>query len=263
LQKFGAFMAFSTLSKNDFHNSACVVCARIEPVTGNFGKGEVMRVTRVFFASVLLFAMVLSLRGIASAGAVPSGFTPTGVGTLPAPGGDPMFAYSFSGPNGLSGSGILDAVFDGNGTYSATGGSGTVVSPDYVGSMSLIPNVPSNNPNEIGSPSGAFIYDDQLLPAQNPLITNGGLLFSPTGPGPAGFSEINIFSNGPSSYVYYDNTPGGNTHPGNGYGYNAYPITNFTLTAIPIPKSLWGGLALLGAMGAFRIVRKQNESAFA
>jgi hypothetical protein len=37
----------------------------------------------------------------------------------------------------------------------------------------------------------------------------------------------------------------------------------FTSVAIPLPASVWAGLGLIGSIGAFRLVRKQSESAFA
>lgn len=82
--------------------------------------------------------------------------------------------------------------------------------------------------------SGYFYYDNQLLPDQDPLILNGGLLFT------VGSLEVNIYSNGRDSYTYYDNT-----------GFNV----NGTFTLIdpiqtPEPSTMViaavGGLALAG-----------------
>ena len=95
------------------------------------------------------------------------------------------------------------------------------------GSGGLIPN--PTPPGEVLSPSGFFLYDDQLLPGQNPLITNGGLLFSING------VEVNIFSNGPGpgTYEFYENN-----------GFNI--LGNFSLTpaSVPEPSSL-----ILGSFG--------------
>ena len=90
------------------------------------------------------------------------------------------------------------------------------------------------------SPSGYFIYDNQLLPRQDPLITNGGLLFNSSG------YEVNIFSNGPSSYTYYDNS-----------GYNT-PVSFSLSEAVPEPSTLiLAGVASLMSLGyAWRRRRK-------
>jgi hypothetical protein len=42
-----------------------------------------------------------------------------------------------------------------------------------------------------------------------------------------------------------------------------YDFDKVSLTAIPLPKSVWAGLGLLGFLGAYRLIRKQTESAFA
>ena len=55
---------------------------------------------------------------------------------------------------------------------------------------------------------------------QNPLITNGGLLFT------SGGYEVNIFSTGPGSYTYYDNS-----------GYNT-PVSFSLSAAVPEPSTL-------------------------
>ena len=90
-----------------------------------------------------------------------------------------------------------------------------------------------------------------MLPGQNPLITNPGLLFT-LGDG----TEVNIFSNGPSlgspngTYTFYEN---------NGFNING----TFTLTAVPEPATLvmsgMAGLVGLGIVGIRR--RKVSASA--
>ena len=113
-------------------------------------------------------------------------------------GADPLFDFSFSG-GGISGSGTLDATDNGDGTFTAFSGSGTVIgAPNGESLLTLYPS--ASPPGEVLSPSGYFIYDSQLLPAQDPRLTNGGLLFFSSG------YEVNIFSNGPGSYTYYDNS---------------------------------------------------------
>ena len=97
-------------------------------------------------------------------------------------------------------------------------------------------------PGQQYSPSGLFIYDDQLLPGQNPLILNGGLLFT------SGSTEVNIFSE-PGTYRYYEGVAGG-------YPYDSYG--SFTLTAVPEPATfVMGGTALLVGLGYTRIRRRK------
>jgi hypothetical protein len=114
------------------------------------------------------------------------------------PGADPLFDFSFSG-GGISGSGTLDATANGDGTFTAFSGTATVTgAPNGESTLTLYAN--PSPPGEVLSPSGYFFYDSQLLSGQNPLITNGGLLFTSSG------YEVNIFSTGPGSYTYYDNS---------------------------------------------------------
>jgi hypothetical protein len=151
------------------------------------------------------------------------------------PGADPLFDFSFSG-GGINGSGTLDATANGDGTFTAFSGTATVTeAPNGESTLTLYAN--PSSPGEVLSPSGYFIYDSQLLPGQNPLITNGGLLFTSSG------YEVNIFSNGPGSYTYYDNS-----------GYNI-PVS-FSLSeaissqSVPEPSTLiLSGIASLMGLG--------------
>ena len=141
-------------------------------------------------------------------------------------GGDPMFTFTFTG-GGIDASGILNANANGDGTFTATGNTMSFTSTigGDPGTYGLIQNPTPTG--EVYSPSGAFIYDDQVLPGQNPLITNGGLLFG------NGTLEFNIFSNGPGpgTYSFYEYNPNG--------GYVAIATGNFTLTAVPEPSAVF------------------------
>jgi hypothetical protein len=200
-----------------------------------------MRKMRGLFGRLFGSAVILLFHGIAVANPVALGF-PTGVGGAPATGGDPMFTFTFSGL-GVSGNGIVDAKSLGGGIYDATIGQVSVTSSGdgFVGTVPLFFDPIGSN--TATSASGYFYYDNLLFPGSDPQVDLSGLLFSSS---PA--FEINLFADGPGVYQYYDNS-----------GYNQY--IDFKLAAIPVPKAVWAGLGLLGAIGAFRLMRKQVESA--
>ena len=124
---------------------------------------------------------------------------------------EPLFNFAFAiGPD--AGYGNLSTTDNGNGEFLATAGTLTVTGGKDVGSYPLYPD----GPTEVDSPSGYFFIDNLLYPSVDPPIDNGGLLFATS----TDF-EINIFSNGPDNYQFYDNT-----------GYNNTG-TSFTLDAAP------------------------------
>lgn len=163
---------------------------------------------------VSLFALFLAIASLAVAS--PLAWPPILPDLSTVPGPDPVFDYTFSiGPD--SGYGSLNANSLGGGEFLATTGTLTVTGGQDVGTYSLYPG----GPGQTTSPSGYFYYDNVLYLSSNPGIDNAGLLF--TGQG----LEINIFSNGPGNYQFYDNT-----------GYNNVG-EEFTLTeVVPEPASL-------------------------
>ena len=112
------------------------------------------------------------------------------------------------------------------------------------GAISFTAN-PTSNPgisNETYSPSGAFIYDDVFYPNTNPVVDNGGLLWT------VGSVEYNLFTNGPGKYVLYNNQNG---------GYTAEAVT----VAVPEPAT-WA-LMLIGFGGMGVALRRSRQVAFA
>jgi hypothetical protein len=160
------------------------------------------------------------------------------------PGADPLFHLTFSG-NGISGSVFLNATDEGNGTFQATSGTGSVTGPANSGVLTLFTN-PTPNQTFTYSTSGFFIYNDRFFTGPNQLLDLYGLLFTlPNG------TEVNLFNNGSSinpQYLYYDNS-----------GFNV-PV-QFTVSAVPEPASLTlVGVSFLGLCG-YTLRRARNRSA--
>ena len=146
------------------------------------------------------------------------------------------FTYT-SNDNSVVASGVLYAVATATpGVLLAT--SGNIIVTDTYNSLTSTGTLISN-PNAPGtscSPTGYFFYDDLLMPSQNPLITNAGLLFSNS-------IEINLFSNGPGPGTYQI------------YGNNgANDKGNFALTQVPDGGTTLAllGLAIAGLAGLRR-----------
>jgi hypothetical protein len=152
-----------------------------------------------------------------------------------------QFLFTYSGDMGINGAfGSLTGTANGDGTYTATSGTITEFGPVATGTGALIAN--PSAPASHGSPTGFFTYDDQLLPGQNPLISNGGLLFS------VGGVEINIFSNGagPDTYTIYNNRG----TQGNG---------DFALSQLAgVPEPATWGLMLVGFGGLGAMLRRRR-----
>lgn len=124
---------------------------------------------------------------------------------------EPLFDFSFAiVPD--TGYGALNTTDVGNGEFNATGGFLTVTGGADVGSYPLWPG----GPGVVHSPSGFFVYDNDLFPSMDPLIdTVGGPLFI------SGGLEINLFAYGPDSYSFYDST--GYNHTGSSFTLNTAP----------------------------------------
>ena len=109
------------------------------------------------------------------------------------------FSFTYTSPDGLSGSVNVSGTQSSSGTFDITSGTDTVTGGSgLVGVFTLFQN--ASYPTAVNSPSGYFIYDNLLTSNLNPFVDNSGLLFI------SGSSEVNVYSNGPDSYTHYDNT---------------------------------------------------------
>lgn len=162
-----------------------------------------------------------------------------------------LFDITFTSNDGSTiGSGWISGTPDGGGVYTATGGSFEITGNPAFSQLpySLIPN--PSAPNAALSPSGFFIYDNQVLTGQNPFLSNPGLLFGGSGDG----VEINLFSNGPSSPI-----PVGTYQLYQNNGENLFGEA--TITAVPEATTMIAGALLLLPFGAstLRILRRNRS----
>lgn len=141
-----------------------------------------------------------------------------------------LFTYTGTGDYaGDSATALLTAAPNGDGTFTAISGSGfwDVTTPI---DLFLNPGAPGVE----YSTDGLFIYDDQLFPGINPVISNPGLMFR-IALGSA--TELNIYSNGPGQYAAMTD----------GSGYMVGSFGTASLAAVPEPTTL--PLVLSGIMG--------------
>ena len=151
-----------------------------------------------------------------------------------------MFDFQFAG-NNESGSGTLNAIDNGDGTFTAISGSGTETVNGKTGNLALIFNQGGQATST--SPSSFFFFDNQLLPSATPVLSNGGLLFSATTGG-----EVNLFFDPQLGYLFYSEYQ--QSYQENG------PITfslNQATADVPEPAT-WSlfGLGLIGFVAARR-----------
>lgn len=99
-----------------------------------------------------------------------------------------IFDFSFSGANS-SGTGVLTATDNGDGSFTATLGTGAFLVDGTPDSVTLLPNPAAPAPSV--SPSGAFFYDNQLFPGTT-LLSGSGLLFL----GADAVTEFNLYNSG-------------------------------------------------------------------
>lgn len=135
------------------------------------------------------------------------------------------FSFVFSDNSAVNGaSGLLSAIANGDGTYTATSGTISAFGNVASGTGTLIAN-PHGTAISY-SPSGYFYYDNQLFPASAVKLTSAGLLFN------IGGSEVNIYSD--AHYVIYKNN-------------GANVVGNFSLSEVAaVPEAATWTMMILG-----------------
>ena len=170
------------------------------------------------------------------------------------------YSFSFMSNDGTYGvAGTLLTTSNGNGTYTVTGGSVTGTGTADLGvSYSLVQAVAGGSIRPFsGLPGNGtdLIFDNQLTPGSNPVLTGNGVLFMSTANvGLTGNpSYLNIWGNGPSSYTLFQL---GYDTPNQKEIYGPQIDGTASVTATPIPAAAWlFGSGLMGLVG-FR--RKQS-----
>ena len=105
---------------------------------------------------------------------------------------EPVFGSTFAFTIGTeTGTGILNLISQGAGTYLATAGTVTVTGAQDIGTYPLIPGGPARTT----SPNGGFYYDDLVSPAVNPPLDGDALLFDN-----GGGLELKIWGNSAHNY---------------------------------------------------------------
>jgi hypothetical protein len=148
-------------------------------------------------------------------------------------GASSLYTFTYTGTGdyaGDSATALLTANSNGNGTFTVISGSGF-----WDGTIPIDLYLNPIAPGPEYSTDGRFIYDDQLFPGINPVITNPGLMFN-IALGSA--TELNIWSLGPGQYeaMMY----GGDSYSGTSFG-------RASLAEAPEPTTL--PLVLIGIIG--------------
>lgn len=142
-----------------------------------------------------------------------------------------LYDWSLNAGSGLTGSGTLVTGAAAGSGFDVVAFSGSIGGS----TVSLLGGQPGG---QATSPSGAFYYDNIVMPASNPVFDIDGVLFT------INSQEGNIWGNGtPGSYSF-------DTHNSSGYDYTNGSVA-FTLAAVPEPASIapfgvgLAGLALM------------------
>lgn len=166
------------------------------------------------------------------------------------------FDFSFSdSADGLYASGTLDATSNGDGTFTAQSGSGTLtVTPGSDADQAGLPGGALTLPAPDGSgyTPNTLSYDDVLSPGQSALLDDNGLYFTLSDG-----TDVVFWNDPPGSQSYAVTAANYDPSSSLNGAYYGSPTGNFTLVAVPEPATLaLFGVAVLG-LGATRRRRRR------
>jgi hypothetical protein len=119
--------------------------------------------------------------------------------------------------------------------------------------------------------TGSWATDNEGVDIKVDGASGGSNTIPLGGPPPAPYSFETFYSFSVKAAVHYGTNyldfivnNNGPSAPPDGDNPTALRVEfQSALVAIPLPRSAWGGLGLLGAIGIVRLMRRQNESPFA
>jgi hypothetical protein len=173
-----------------------------------------------------------------------------------------LYDITYSDPAGNMGSGVVTALPNGDGSYTAVSGSFNLTAGDFAGATGALvpnPNAPAPWDQRLYGGTDFIGLDDQVLPSANPFLTIGGLLFNDTlfpRPDGAGLAFNLYYYSGSYQLAVngFNNEPWANNYSGG----------SASLTVVPVPEAstiVAGALLLLPfGVSVVQVLRKNRAA---